>query len=84
VCSKKGEHSPSVVRQRCNREAEHVVGDFPKATMTESTDPKKLSGDERIEELARILARGIIRLVDAKSSGQESSRIRAQTSQNEP
>ncbi len=63
---------------------EHVVGVFPKATMTKSTDPKKLSRDERIQELARILAHGIIRLVDAASTGQASSRIRAQTSQSEP
>lgn len=54
------------------------------ATMTKLTDPDELSRDERICELARILAKGVIRLLDAASSGQESSAKEPQSCSKEP
>ncbi len=40
--------------------------------MTKLTDPNELSRDERIRELANILAKGVIRLLDSATTGQES------------
>lgn len=52
--------------------------------MTKLTDPNELSRDERICELASILARGLVRLLDPTSSGQETSAKEPQNRQNEP
>jgi hypothetical protein len=52
--------------------------------MTKLTDPDELSRDERICELARILAKGVIRLLDADSSNQESSAKEPQSCSKEP
>jgi hypothetical protein len=49
------------------------VGVSADATMTKPIDPNELSRDERICELANILARGLVRLFDATSSFPESS-----------
>lgn len=53
-------------------------------TMTKSIDPSEVSRYERIHELAGILAKGVIRLVDAASSGQKTSTKEAQNRLNEP
>ena len=52
--------------------------------MTKLTDPDELSRDERICELASILAKGVIRLLDAASSSQESSPKEPQSCSKEP
>lgn len=52
--------------------------------MTKLTDPAEMSRDERIYELASILAKGLIRLLDAASSGQESSTKEPQSCSKEP
>lgn len=52
--------------------------------MTKSNDPNELSRDERICELARILAKGVIRILDAASSDQESSAKEPQSCSKEP
>jgi len=44
------------------------VGVSTDATMTKPTDPNELSRDERIRELANILARGLVRIFDAATS----------------
>ncbi len=54
------------------------------ATMTKLTDPNELSRDERIHELASILAKGVVRLLDAASSVQESSTKEPQRCSKEP
>ena len=54
------------------------------ATMTKLTDPNELSRDERIHELASILAKGVVRLLDAASSVQESSAKEPQRCSKEP
>ena len=54
------------------------------ATMTKLTDPNELSRDERIHELASILAKGLVRLLDAASSVQESSAKEPQSNSKEP
>jgi hypothetical protein len=52
--------------------------------MTKPIDPNELTRDERIRELASILARGLARLLDATSSLAESSAKEPQTPSNEP
>ena len=52
--------------------------------MTKLTDPNELSRDERIHELASILAKGVVRLLDAASSVQESSAKEPQRCSKEP
>ena len=52
--------------------------------MTKLTDPNELSRDERIHELASILAKGVVRLLDAASSVQESSAKEPQSNSKEP
>ncbi len=54
------------------------------ATMTKPIDPNELTRDERIRELASILARGLARLLDATSSLAESSAKEPQNPSNEP
>jgi hypothetical protein len=44
------------------------VGVSTDATMTKPIDPRELSRDERIRELANILARGLVRIFDEASS----------------
>jgi hypothetical protein len=51
--------------------------------MTKSTNPDTLSRDQRIHELATILARGIIRLLDPNDS-HTSPKIKARNSPKEP
>jgi hypothetical protein len=51
--------------------------------MTNSTNLAKLSRDQRIKELATILARGIIRLLDPDDAT-KSSEIKAQNLPTEP
>ncbi len=53
-------------------------------TMTKPIDPNELSRDERIRELASILARGLTRLLDAASTLSESSAKEPQIPPNEP
>jgi hypothetical protein len=60
------------------------VGVSADATMTKPIDPNELSRDERIRELASILARGLTRLLDAASSGLETSPKEPQIPLNEP
>jgi hypothetical protein len=55
-------------RQRCDRKAEHVVGVFPETTMTKPDDPAKLTSDQRLAELAKILADGFLRLRQREAS----------------
>jgi hypothetical protein len=52
--------------------------------MTKLTDPGELSRDERICELASILAKGVIRLLNAATSDQESSTKEHQSCSKEP
>ena len=54
------------------------------ATMTKPIDPNELSREERIRELASILARGLTRLLDAASTLSESSAKEPQIPPNEP
>jgi hypothetical protein len=58
-------------------------GRFFRIRMTNSTNPAKLSRDQRIQELATILARGIIRLLDPDNAA-KSSEIKAQNLPTEP
>ncbi len=53
-------------------------------TMTKPNDPSELSRDERIRELASILARGLTRLSDATSSFAASSAKEPRIPPNEP
>jgi hypothetical protein len=52
--------------------------------MTKPNDPSELSRDERIRELASILARGLTRLSDATSSFAASSAKEPRIPPNEP
>ena len=52
--------------------------------MTKPIDPNELSRDERIRELASILARGLTRLLDAASTLSKSSAKEPQIPPNEP
>ena len=52
--------------------------------MTKPIDPNELTRDERIRELASILARGLTRLLDAASTLSESSAKEPQIPPNEP
>lgn len=54
------------------------------ATMTKPIDPNELSRDERIRELASILARGLTRFFDAASTFSESSAKEPQIPPNKP
>jgi hypothetical protein len=60
------------------------VGVSADATMTKPIDPNELSRDERIRELASILARGLTRLLDAASTLSKSSAKEPQIPPNEP
>jgi hypothetical protein len=60
------------------------VGVSADATMTKPIDPNELSREERIRELASILARGLTRLLDAASTLSESSAKEPQIPPNEP
>jgi len=52
--------------------------------MTKPIDPNELSRDERIRELANILARGLIRIFDAASSVDGILKNEPQIPPNEP
>lgn len=52
--------------------------------MTKPIDPNQLSRDERIRELANILARGLIRIFDAASSVDGILKKEPQIPPNEP
>jgi hypothetical protein len=60
------------------------VGVSTDTTMTKPIDPNELTRDERIRELASILARGLTRLLDAASFGVETSPKEPQLPLNEP
>jgi hypothetical protein len=60
------------------------VGVSTDATMTKPIDTNELSRDERIRELASILARGLTRLFDAASTLSESSAKEHQIPPKEP
>jgi hypothetical protein len=52
--------------------------------MTKAADPNRMSRDERIHELAAILAKGVIRLLADETTAQKSSEKEPHTRQNEP
>jgi hypothetical protein len=60
------------------------VGVSTDVTMTKPIDPNELSREERIRELASILALGLTRLLDAASTLSESSAKEPQIPPNEP
>jgi hypothetical protein len=53
-------------------------------TMTKPIDPNELSRDERVRELASILAQGLARLFDATTCSPESSAGEPQIPPSEP
>ena len=60
------------------------MGSPPDLNMTKAADPNRMSRDERIHELAAILAKGVIRLLTDESTAQKSSEKEPHTGQNEP
>jgi hypothetical protein len=60
------------------------VGVSTDATMTKPIDPNELNRDERIRELANILARGLVRIFDAASSVDGILKNEPQNPSNEP